>query len=163
MKPIYLISFLAIALSSQAQTENQKTGSYPDPPRRDMAYDENGYNAEKNIYSTTGLQVQPEFPGGQKAFSEFIMSNFYAPPIADGPKTVKAYVSFVVEKDGTVTSIKVLKDPGYGVGEEAIRVLKLSPKWKPGVQNGKAVRVMYNLPLTLNLKRAATSKSGFRN
>lgn len=160
MKTLYFIAFLAIALSSNAQTENQKTGSYPDPPRRDMAYDENGYNAEKNIYSPTGLQVQPEFPGGHIAFSEFIRSNFNTPTAEDGPKKVKAYVSFVVEKDGSVADIKMLKDPGYGIDEEIRRVLKLSPKWKPGIQNDVAVRTSFTLPLTLNLERPKKKNRG---
>lgn len=154
MKALYLIALLAFSVGSLAQeneTESPAISNGISEPE-----------AESPVYNTAGLQEQPQFPGGQKAFGEFIMSNFYAPPIADGPKTVKAYISFVVEKDGTVTSIKTLRDPGYGIGDEAIRVLKLSPKWKPGVQNGKPVRAMFNLPLTLNLKRATTSKTRFR-
>ncbi|HTG67178.1 MAG TPA: energy transducer TonB, partial [Flavobacterium sp.] len=58
-------------------------------------------------------------------------------------------VSFVVEKDGSLTDIKVLRDIGYGTGKEAIRVLQKSPKWNPGIQNGKPVRVQYSLPITI--------------
>jgi hypothetical protein len=60
----------------------------------------------------------------------------------------KAYMQFIIEKDGSLSDIKTIKDPGYGLGDEAIRVLKLSPKWTAATQEGKAVRVMYSLPIT---------------
>ena len=59
------------------------------------------------------------------------------------------YVTFVVEKDGSLTDIKVVRDIGFGTGKEAIRVLKSCPKWNPGEQNGKKVRVLYSLPITI--------------
>ncbi|MBC7438691.1 MAG: energy transducer TonB, partial [Flavobacterium sp.] len=58
-------------------------------------------------------------------------------------------VQFVVEKDGKLTDIKILRDLGFGTGKEAIRVLNSSPKWKPGIQNGRPVRVLYNLPISI--------------
>mgnify|MGYP003411423114 CR=1 FL=1 len=61
----------------------------------------------------------------------------------------KVFVSFVVEKDGSLTDIKVIRDIGYGTGKEAIRVLKQCPKWNPGEQNGKKVRVLYSLPINI--------------
>ncbi|MBC8645308.1 energy transducer TonB [Flavobacterium lindanitolerans] len=66
---------------------------------------------------------------------------------------MKVFVYFVVEKDGTLTNIKVVRDPGYGLGAEAIRVLKsIKTKWKPGIQNDKPVRTAYNLPITVEIK-----------
>ncbi|MNY48601.1 Gram-negative bacterial tonB protein [compost metagenome] len=63
---------------------------------------------------------------------------------------MKVYVSFVIERDGSITDITVIKDPGYGLGKEAVRVLKsLKTKWTPGVLNGKTVRTAYNLPITI--------------
>ena len=62
----------------------------------------------------------------------------------------KVYVTFVVEKDGSLTDIKVIRDIGFGTGKEAIRVLKSSPKWTPGEKNGKKVRVLYSIPITIN-------------
>lgn len=154
MKPIYVIPFLAIALSSQAQTTNTAN-----TPRSATITEDNVEVPDGNtVYNSTGLQVQPEYPGGHTAFSEFIRSNFNTPTAEDGPKTVKTYVSFVIEKDGSLADIRILKDPGYGVGEETKRVLRLSPKWKPGEQNNKPVRTQFNLPITLNLERPATSK-----
>jgi protein TonB len=71
-------------------------------------------------------------------------------PELDAEKTLKVYVSFVIERDGSITDITVLNDPGYGLGKEAIRVLKsIKTKWTPGILDGKAVRTAYNLPITI--------------
>lgn len=112
-----------------------------------------GVEAPDNaVYSSAGLQVQPEFPGGIQAFYKYVMKNFRVPEL-DRDMNVKVYVSFVVEKDGSLTAIKILRDPGNGLGKEAERVLKsLKIKWAPGIQNGKPVRASYNLPITINIK-----------
>lgn len=107
---------------------------------------------DNTVYNSAGLQVQPEFPGGIQAFYGYVMKNFRTPELEQDMQA-KIYVSFVVEKDGTLTAIKVLRDPGYGLGKEAERVLKsLKTKWSPGIQNGKPVRASYNLPITINIK-----------
>lgn len=107
---------------------------------------------DNTVYNTAGLQVQPEYPGGIKEFYNYVNKNFRIPDI-DQDMTARIYVSFVVEKDGSMTGIKVLRDPGYGLGKEAERVLKsMKKKWSPGIQNGKAVRASYNLPITINIK-----------
>ena len=62
------------------------------------------------------------------------------------------YVTFVIEKDGSIANAKVLRDIGGGCGQEALRVVKSMPKWKPGRQHGNAVRVQFNLPISFNLK-----------
>jgi len=95
------------------------------------------------------LDKLPEFPGGINKFYTFVGNNFNRPEL-DAEKTLKVYVSFVIEKDGSMTDIEVKRDPGYGMGKEAIRVLKsLKTKWSPGMVNGKAVRTAYNLPITI--------------
>jgi protein TonB len=95
------------------------------------------------------LDVNPSFPGGINAFLSYVGKNFRTPEV-ELDRTMKVFVSFVVEKDGSLTDIKVIKDPGYGLGAEAIRVLKsLKTKWQPGKKNGKAVRAYYNLPITV--------------
>lgn len=107
---------------------------------------------DNNVYNSAGLQVQPEYPGGMKEFYNYVNRSFRIPEI-DQDMTAKIYVSFVVEKDGSMTAIKVLRDPGYGLGKEAERVLKsMKKKWSPGIQNGKPVRASYNLPITINVK-----------
>ncbi|MEO8532265.1 MAG: energy transducer TonB [Flavobacterium sp.] len=95
------------------------------------------------------LDKMPEFPGGMAKFYTYVGNNFNKPEL-DVDKILKVYVSFVVEKDGSLTDIIVKNDPGYGMGREAIRVLKsLKTKWSPGMLDGKAVRTAYNLPITI--------------
>ncbi len=104
--------------------------------------------AEDNtVYNTAGIEVKPDFPGGIEKFYKYIGNNFQVPE-EEGLKG-KIYVTFVVEKDGSLTDIKVIRDIGYGTGKEAMRVLKSCPKWKPGEQNGKKVRVLYSLPISI--------------
>jgi protein TonB len=102
---------------------------------------------DNSIYNTAGIEVKPDFPGGMEKFYKFVGNN-YQTPEEDGLKG-KVYVTFVVEKDGSLTDIKVIRDIGYGTGKEAIRVLNKCPKWTPGEQNGKKVRVLYSLPITI--------------
>jgi len=102
---------------------------------------------DNNIYNTAGIEVKPDFPGGLEKFYKFIGKNFQVPE-EEGLKG-KIFVTFVVEKDGSLTDIKVLRDIGYGTGKEAIRVLKSCPRWNPGEQNGKKVRVLYSLPISI--------------
>jgi len=102
---------------------------------------------DNQIYNTAGIEVKPEFPGGMDKFYGYVGKNYRAPE-EEGLKG-KVYVTFVVEKDGSLTDIKVLRDIGYGTGKEAIRVLTKCPRWNPGIQNGKPVRVLYSLPITI--------------
>lgn len=101
-----------------------------------------------NVYNTATVDVKPEFPGGIVEFYKFVQKNYQLPK---GEKlSGKVYVTFVIEKDGSVDEIKVLRDLGYGTGNEAIRVLKLLPKWMPGEQNGQKVRCTYSLPISIS-------------
>jgi protein TonB len=102
---------------------------------------------DNNIYNTAGIEVKPDFPGGLDKFYKFIGKNFQTPE--EEGLSGKIFVTFVVEKDGSLTDIKVLRDIGYGTGKEALRVLKSCPRWNPGEQNGKKVRVLYSLPITI--------------
>ena len=99
---------------------------------------------DNTVYNA--VEVRPDFPGGIQKFYDFVGKNYRAP---DEDVKGKVFVQFVVEKDGSLTDIKVVRDLGYGTGAEAIRVLKKSPKWKPGIQNGRAVRVLYSLPISI--------------
>lgn len=104
------------------------------------------------IYNSAALQRQPEFPGGIQEFYKLVNNNFRIPDISH-EVTARIYVSFVIEKDGSMTNIKVLRDPGYGLGREAVRVLEsIKTKWEPGIDNNKPVRAMYNLPITINIR-----------
>ncbi|HEY0769113.1 MAG TPA: TonB family protein, partial [Sphingobacteriaceae bacterium] len=106
------------------------------------------------------VEVLPEFPGGEKAFSAYIADNIKYPELAKANKiSGRVFVSFIVEKDGELTDIKVLRGLGYGTDEEAIRILKNSQRWKPGIQNGKPVRVQYTIPISFQLTKKDNSKS----
>lgn len=105
---------------------------------------------DNQIYNTAGIEVKPDFPGGIAKFYAFVGNNFRTPD-DEGIKSGRVYVNFVVEKDGSLTDIKVLRDIGFGTGAEAIRVLKKCPNWTPGVQNGKPVRVLYSLPISVQI------------
>jgi protein TonB len=104
---------------------------------------------DTTILSSNVVDKMPEFPGGIKKFYTYVGNNFEKPEI-DSENAIRVSISFVIEKDGSMTDIKVLKDPGYGLGTEAIRVLKsLKTKWSPGLFEGKPVRTSYNLPITI--------------
>lgn len=91
------------------------------------------------------LDKLPEFPGGMPKFYAYVANNFEKPEIDE---TVNVLMSFVIERDGSITDIKVLRNPGYGLDKEAVRVLKsLKTKWKPGMKNGLPVRTLYTLPI----------------
>lgn len=107
-------------------------------------------NHGTKIFDTPYLEKQPSFPGGIKNFLNYVAKNFR--PADDLESTIKVTVSFIVEKDGTLSNIKVIKDPGFGMGDEAIRVLKsLKEKWEPGVKDGQKVRTTYNLPIAIQI------------
>ncbi|WP_264535976.1 M56 family metallopeptidase [Flavobacterium sp. N1736] len=109
---------------------------------------------EKDLYVLEDVEKMPEFPGGMNEFYKFIGKNFKMPAeIGKNKIEGKAYMQFIIEKDGSLSDIKTLKDLGYGIGDEAIRVLKLSPKWTAATQQGKAVRVMYSLPITIQTEK----------
>ena len=99
------------------------------------------------------VEEDPEFPGGLSALSQFIADNIKYPQLAkENNITGRVFVSFVVEKDGRVGQVKILRDIGGGCGNEAVRVVKLMPKWKPGKQRGKPVRTQFNLPVNFDLQ-----------
>ncbi|WP_448698424.1 energy transducer TonB [Mucilaginibacter sp. AW1-3] len=124
----------------------------------DLGEKEHGNSTEKVVTEAVAdppfiaVEVNPEYPGGESAFGKFLQKNIRYPSIAkENGIQGKAYLQFIVERDGSLTDIKSLRDPGSGLGEEAIRVLKMSPHWKPGVQNGKPVRVQYTIPVNFSL------------
>lgn len=115
----------------------------------------NGLGSEvdgESIYNINLLEVMPEFPGGMAAWSKFLTRNLRYPEMArDNNIAGRVVVSFIVEKDGQISNLKVLKGIGGGCDEEAMRVIKKSPFWKPGIQNGRAVRVSYVMPIVFRV------------
>ena len=96
----------------------------------------------------TVVDEDPEFPGGKDAMTKFIQDSLRYPQMALANNIQgKVYVTFVVEADGSITNPRILRDIGGGCGKEAIRVVKMMPKWEPGKKDGKPVRVQFNLPV----------------
>jgi protein TonB len=101
----------------------------------------------------TIVENQPEPEGGMTAFYKFIGENLKYPNLARRNNIEgRVFVKFVVEKDGSLTDVQVLKGIGGGCDEEAVRVIKLAPKWKPGKQRGRPVRVQMILPIVFKLE-----------
>lgn len=99
-------------------------------------------------------QSQPSFPGGISALKKYLSDNIKYPALAiNMGQTGTVYVGFVVEKDGSVSNVSILRSLGYGCDEEAMRVVENMPPWIPGMQVGKAVRVEFILPVKFTLIR----------
>ncbi|AYL93959.1 energy transducer TonB [Mucilaginibacter celer] len=100
----------------------------------------------------TSVEQVPEFAGGLEKFGAYLGKNIRYPAVArENNVQGRVICTFVVEKDGSLTDIKVVRGIGSGCDEEAVRVLKNSPKWKPGIQNGRPVRVQYSVPISFTL------------
>jgi hypothetical protein len=98
-------------------------------------------------YNYEEVEVRPEFPGGNNELMNFIGKNFKIPDYEGNGGTLK--IAFIIEIDGSVTNVKVVKDLGEGTGVEAKRVISSLPRWISGETRGKKVRVLYELPIKI--------------
>lgn len=99
------------------------------------------------------VEQMPSFPGGDAALMQFLSKNIKYPVVAEENGIQgRVIATFVVERDGSITDVKVVKSVDPSLDKEAIRVLKSMPKWIPGKQNGSAVRVKYTVPVTFRLQ-----------
>jgi TonB family protein len=110
----------------------------------------------RTSYANANVQENPEFPGDINAF---LKKNLRYPAAAKA-KGIEGRVilQFVIDKDGTLKDIVIRKDIGGGCGEEAARVVKMMPRWKPAKQNGAPVKIFYTLPVNFNLVNKTTEK-----
>ena len=101
------------------------------------------------------VEQMPEFPGGNTAMVQFIRDNIKYPD-AEKKALIQgtAYVTFVIEEDGSLSNIEILRGVlgGPGCDKEALRIVKMMPKWSPGKQNGRTVRIQYNLPIKFYIR-----------
>jgi len=98
------------------------------------------------------FMIMPEFKGGERELMKFIYENIKYPSIArENGIEGQVVVWFIVEKDGTISNIKIKRNIGGNCGKEAVRIVKMMPKWKPGMEDGKPVRVSFNLPVRFKL------------
>ena len=134
-KTILLLCVLFLALGAQAQSVDNV----------------NSNAAKESVYDQ--VEVKPEFPGGMPALVKYLQENIKYPSAALAEKAQgKAFVRFVVEKDGSITNTEIIKSTGnIYLDKEALRVASNMPKWKPGMQQGKPVRVFFMLPISFKL------------
>lgn len=159
------ILFMAVMVSSVSCSDNsvnepveidalkeEKVGIPPPPPPAppiDVA-DAALKIQKREIF--TAVEQNPEFVGGQAKMYQYLGENIKYPAAAQRANiSGRVFVKFVVEDDGSIGDVNVMKGIGFGCDEEAIRVVKSMPRWKPGVQNGKNVRVYYNMPIVYRL------------
>jgi len=99
------------------------------------------------------VEKMPEYPGGLKTLMHYLATNIHYPEQAKkGNIQGRVFINFIVEKDGSISHVKVLKGIGYGCDKEAVRAVENMPPWTPGMQKGKPVRVSFNLPVKFTLE-----------
>jgi protein TonB len=128
MKKIFLLIILFAAHTGFAQTDTTKQTEAP----------------------LILVEVMPKYPGGERKRVKFLQKNIKFPEAERKAKiSGTCYITFVVEKDGSITEVKILRGvkDGPGYDAEAKRVVEMMPKWKPGTQNGRTVRVQFNMPI----------------
>ena len=122
-----------------------------------------GYDADKDVERVSELlnmtiydvvEEQPEFPGGMKELAKYLRDNINYPRISrDNNSQGRAFVQFTVNADGSIQDIEIYRSTGdVYLDKEAIRLVEAMPKWKPGKQQGKAVRVKFRLPVNFRLQ-----------
>jgi len=160
MKKFYFTVFvLAICTIAKAQDKPAKKDNDHtievrkenfDPLQGDIL---NDGQEPKHVHNLSVLDVQPEFPGGTRKFVTLLESKIDKSQLKDvEPGKYRVFVSFVIEEDGTMTGAKLMRDPGQGIGNQVLQALNgITDKWKPGINDGKPVRVNYSLPVTINL------------
>ena len=141
MKKVYLsILIVLMALNIYAQKDSSQ-----------------GLSTDQQVFNF--VEQSPEFPGGEQALIQFLQQNITYPDMErDSDIQGKVLVRFVVLEDGSVSNVVVVKSVSPGLDNEAVRVVKLLPKFKPGYQQGKPVKVYYNLPIVFKLRDNDESK-----
>ena len=107
---------------------------------------------ENEIFGDMDVSQMPEFPGGEEELLRYLAQNIQYPKRAvDGNTEGRVLLGFVVNKEGEIDDVIVIRSVGDGCDEEAVRVIHKMPKWEPGKNNGRLVNVFYNLPITFQL------------
>ena len=103
---------------------------------------------DNKVYNLTLVKSLPKYPGGIEKFHVFLTKNYVVPKevAEDEQPSGAVFATIIIEKDGTVSDIKILRDFGYGSGKELERVLKLCPNWIPATIDGEPVRCLYSIP-----------------
>ena len=136
----------AVEQAKQAAEEKVKTKAQADTTKKKKTWD-------------CIPETMPQFPGGQKVMMKYLAANIkYPATAAKYKKQGRVIVTFIVQKDGSVTHAKIAKSVDPELDAEALRVVRAMPKWTPGTQFGKPVNVKYTLPVNFSLQKNATSE-----
>jgi protein TonB len=118
-----------------------------------LAFDESGKGTDKDEEILITAEIMPEFPGGQRALLNFLSKNVKYPVIAqENGITGKVFVSFVIDEAGDILNVELLRGADPALDKEALRVVSSMPKWQPGMQGGKTVKVRYTVPINFQLQ-----------
>jgi TonB family protein len=141
---IFLITAFSILLGLVAKAQ---TAEIPDLNKLDST--ENTNSKSSGPFT---VEQEPEFRGGSEAFYNYLAKNIRYPKDSKNKRIEgKVYLSFVVDLNGKLTDIKILKGVSPDIDEEAIRLIKNSPSWIPGIQNGRTVRVLYKIHIDFKI------------
>lgn len=162
MKKIILSSLIAVTMLASCQNKDKAASEKSDstavttaPQAETKSTDslaQASADSTSKVYEVTSLQTQPTYPGGIEKFYSFLGQNIKYPAAALKQKVQgNVHLGFIIEKDGSISDIKVEHSLGSGTDEEAIRALKLGKKWNPGVMDGKPVRTYYRIPIKFSL------------
>jgi len=154
---IFAITEIAISLNDKPQ----------DKPIPEIAEDESDYDNQKSMQEapvegdepfadesdvSDFAEVDPQFPGGESAMIKFIQENVTYPELSrEMGEQGTVYVQFVVNTDGSIQNVRVLKGVSELLDKEAVRVIKKMPNWSPGKQNGEPIRVRYQIPIRFSI------------
>lgn len=112
-----------------------------------------GADGDKETVCFGAHPVDPEFPGGMDSLYAYLCRNVSYPAEArDSNITGKVFVSFTIERDGSVTDVKILRDIGGGCGAAVVEAVKNMPRWKPATMQGKPIRMQFSLPVNFSLE-----------
>jgi len=138
------------------ETKNEGPGDVNaiTPPGDGNEGPSNGVVSDAPPAPVTWVEQMPEFPGGERAMSDFIQKHFRVTDAAreSGQDMARVTVRFIVDSEGSISDVKLVRGVGYGLDEEALRIVRSFPKWKAGKQNGKAVPVIFTLPITVSIE-----------
>jgi len=150
----YILMFLSLISCYSQKIDKERISGYITPEV--VTSGDDTEKIKKQIEENavlTSVTENASFPNGRKAFLDYFKKSYKTPPeIVAQNISGKIFLSFVVEKDGSLTNCKIIRDIGYNSGEEAIKTLQLGPKWIPAKYGEIYVRSLYNIPISVNEK-----------
>lgn len=150
-KALLCLALCAILLAGCASHRHAAYSSDPQPSFIETGTIFDGIESDTPVLDEP--EVEPSFPGGLSALYKYLASNIHYPYNArENGTTGRVYVSFIVEKDGSISTIKMLHDIGGSCGAEVVRLVRSMPRWIPAQQDGQPVRALFNLPVSFDLR-----------